>query len=113
MAIHDRGAVCGLGYHEAAPVRRARAPETPGTLGPGTQGRGGPEPDRAAGGSATVSRTFLIAFCGLLLSVSAFSCDITLPAFWSMQRDLGAPIEWVQAVVPVFLIFQAIGQLAF
>ena len=60
-----------------------------------------------------MSRPLLIAFCGLLLSVSAFSCDITLPAFWSMQQDLGAPIEWVQAVVPVFLIFQAIGQLIF
>jgi DHA1 family bicyclomycin/chloramphenicol resistance-like MFS transporter len=68
---------------------------------------------RAERGSADVSRPSLIAFCGLLLSVSAFSCDITLPAFWSMQGDLGAPIEWVQAVVPVFLIFQAIGQLAF
>jgi DHA1 family bicyclomycin/chloramphenicol resistance-like MFS transporter len=60
-----------------------------------------------------VSRAGLIAFCGLLLSVSAFSCDITLPAFWSMQSDLGAPIEWVQAVVPVFLIFQSVGQLVF
>ena len=63
-----------------------------------------------AGDRRSVSRTApLIAFCGLLLSVSAFSCDITLPAFWSMQQDLGAPIEWVQAVVPVFLIFQATG----
>jgi DHA1 family bicyclomycin/chloramphenicol resistance-like MFS transporter len=60
-----------------------------------------------------VSRAALIAFCGLLLSVSAFSCDITLPAFWSMQQDLGAPIEWVQAVVPIFLLFQATGQLVF
>ena len=60
-----------------------------------------------------MSRTGLITFCGLLLSVSAFSCDITLPAFWSMQQDLAAPIEWVQAVVPMFLIFQAVGQMAF
>jgi MFS transporter, DHA1 family, multidrug resistance protein len=60
-----------------------------------------------------VSRAGLIVFCGLLLSVSAFSCDITLPAFWAMQSDLGAPIEWVQAVVPMFLVFQAVGQLAF
>ena len=51
----------------------------------------------------------LIAFCGLLLSVSAFSCDITLPAFWSIQQDFGAPIELVQAIVPVFLMFQAVG----
>ncbi|KAB2917889.1 MAG: multidrug effflux MFS transporter [Hyphomicrobiaceae bacterium] len=60
-----------------------------------------------------MNQTLLIAFCGLLLSVSAFSCDITLPAFFSMQQDLGAPIELVQAVVPVFLFFQAFGQLVF
>ena len=64
-------------------------------------------------GAASVSRTALIAFCGLLLTVSAFSCDITLPAFWSMQRDLGAEIEWVQAVVPIFLMSQATGQIVF
>lgn len=60
-----------------------------------------------------MSRSVLIAFCGLLLSVSAFSCDITLPAFFSMQRDLGTSIEMVQAVVPIFLMAQAIGQMAF
>jgi DHA1 family bicyclomycin/chloramphenicol resistance-like MFS transporter len=60
-----------------------------------------------------VSRFSLIAFCGLLLSVSAFSCDVTLPAFWSMQQEFAVPIDWVQAIVPVFLIFQAIGQLVF
>ena len=60
-----------------------------------------------------MSRTALIAFCGLLLSVSAFSCDITLPAFFSMQRELGTSIELVQAVVPIFLMAQAIGQMAF
>jgi DHA1 family bicyclomycin/chloramphenicol resistance-like MFS transporter len=60
-----------------------------------------------------VNRFSLIAFCGLLLSVSAFSCDVTLPAFWSMQQEFGVSIDWVQAIVPVFLIFQAIGQLVF
>lgn len=60
-----------------------------------------------------MSRISLIAFCGLLLSVSAFSCDVTLPAFWDMQAEFGVPIDWVQAIVPVFLIFQAIGQLIF
>src|SRR5262245_54608436 len=53
----------------------------------------------------------LIVFCGLLLTISAFSCDITLPAFWAMERDLGAPIEWVQAMVPVFLFSAACGQI--
>lgn len=60
-----------------------------------------------------MSRFSLIAFCGLLLSVSAFSCDVTLPAFWSMQAEFDVPIDWVQAIVPVFLIFQGIGQLVF
>lgn len=60
-----------------------------------------------------MNRALLIVYCGLLLSVSAFSCDITLPAFWSMSQDLDARIELVQAIVPVFLIFQAIGQLVF
>ena len=50
---------------------------------------------------------------GLLLALNAFSCDITLPAFWSMERSLGAPIEHVQAVIPVFLFCSAIGQLVF
>ena len=70
-------------------------------------------PPHQGEGNAQVSRPLLIVFCGLLLTVSAFSCDITLPAFWSMQADLGAPIAWVQAVVPVFLISQGIGQLVF
>ncbi len=60
-----------------------------------------------------MSRTFIIVYCGLLLSVGAFSCDITLPAFWSMRDDLDTHIEWVQAIVPVFLMSQALGQLLF
>lgn len=60
-----------------------------------------------------MSRAFLVMFTGLLLALNAFSCDITLPAFWSMERSLGAPIEHVQAVIPVFLFCSAIGQLVF
>lgn len=60
-----------------------------------------------------MNRALLIVYCGLLLSTGAFSCDITLPAFWSMSQDLDTSIEWVQAIVPVFLIFQALGQLLF
>jgi DHA1 family bicyclomycin/chloramphenicol resistance-like MFS transporter len=30
-----------------------------------------------------------------------------------MQQEFAVPIDWVQAIVPVFLIFQAIGQLVF
>lgn len=60
-----------------------------------------------------MSTAFLIAFCGFLLAMNAFSCDITLPAFWSMERALGVPIERVQLVIPVFLFCSAFGQLIF
>ena len=60
-----------------------------------------------------MTRTFLIAFCGLLLAANAFSCDITLPAFWAIGRGLDVPIERVQLVIPVFLFSAAFGQLVF
>lgn len=60
-----------------------------------------------------MSRTFIIAFSGLLLAINAFSCDITLPAFWSLARDLGEPVEAVQQIIPTFLFFSAFGQLVF
>ena len=58
-----------------------------------------------------MSRPFLIVFCGLLLMLNAFSCDIMLPAFWSVQQSFGAPIETVQSVIPVFLMAAGGGQL--
>jgi DHA1 family bicyclomycin/chloramphenicol resistance-like MFS transporter len=64
-------------------------------------------------GADTVSRRFLIPFCGVLLALVAFSCDILLPAFFDMSRDLGTPIERVQAVIPIFLMAAAVGQLLF
>lgn len=60
-----------------------------------------------------MNRAFLIPFCGLLLAMGAFSCDIMLPAFWPIQRDLGVSIERVQAVIPIFLFCSAFGQLLF
>lgn len=55
----------------------------------------------------------LTVFCGLLLSVSAFSNDILLPSLFAIQKDLGTEIERVQLVVPVFMIVSAAGQLVF
>jgi len=60
-----------------------------------------------------MSPAHLTIYCGLLLSLSAFSADIMLPTFFDMQRDLGAPIEAVQATVPVFLFLSAFAQLFF
>jgi MFS transporter, DHA1 family, multidrug resistance protein len=56
---------------------------------------------------------FVIVFAGLLLSFNAVSCDIMLPAFFAIERDLGAGIERVQAIVPIFLMAAACGQLFF
>lgn len=55
----------------------------------------------------------LTVFCGLLLSVGAFSNDILLPSLFAIQRDLGTEIERVQLVVPVFMLVSAAGQLVF
>lgn len=60
-----------------------------------------------------MSDRFLVTFCGLLLAMGAFSCDILLPAFWSLSAELEAPIELVQAVIPVFIMASAVGQLLF
>ena len=55
----------------------------------------------------------LTVFCGLLLSVSAFSNDILLPSLFAIQREFDTEIERVQLVVPVFMIVSAAGQLVF
>ena len=55
----------------------------------------------------------LTVFCGLLLSVSAFSNDILLPSLFAIQRDFETSIERVQLVVPVFMLVSAGGQLVF
>jgi MFS transporter, DHA1 family, multidrug resistance protein len=60
-----------------------------------------------------MSRSFIIAFCGLLLAVSALSNDILLPAFWAIEVELATSIERVQAVVPAYLIASGIGQAVF
>ncbi len=42
-------------------------------------------------------------YCGLMLSVSAFSIDIILPAFPGLSDGIGASSQQVQLVVPVYL----------
>lgn len=60
-----------------------------------------------------MDRRFLIPFCGVLLAFNAFSCDIVLPTFFAIERDLGVAIEQVQAIVPVFLMAAGCAQLVF
>jgi MFS transporter, DHA1 family, multidrug resistance protein len=62
---------------------------------------------------APMPSRFVIAFAGLLLSFNAVSCDMMLPAFFAIERDLGVGIERVQAIVPLFLMAAAVGQLVF
>jgi DHA1 family bicyclomycin/chloramphenicol resistance-like MFS transporter len=57
-----------------------------------------------------MSPRILVLYCGLLLSVTAFSIDITLPAFTLMAADLSAPYASVQLVIPVFLLMTGVGQ---
>ena len=52
-------------------------------------------------------------FCGLLMSLSAFSTDIMLPAFADMSSDLAAPMGRVQLSIPVFALFMAFGHFVF
>ncbi len=42
-------------------------------------------------------------YCGLMLSISAFSIDIILPAFPGVSAGIGASSQQVQLIVPVYL----------
>ena len=53
----------------------------------------------------------IIIYCGLLLTLTASSIDILLPAFSLIAADLNAPYEKVQLVIPVFLGAVGLGQL--
>ncbi|UCE30553.1 MAG: MFS transporter [Burkholderiales bacterium] len=55
----------------------------------------------------------LIVFCGLLLAVSAFSVDITLPFFGRISAELQTPYPLVQASVSIYLFGIGIGQILF
>ncbi len=53
----------------------------------------------------------IVVYCGLLMSISSFSVDITLPSFGTMTRDFGAPFEQVQWTISLYMIGAGIGQL--
>jgi MFS transporter, DHA1 family, multidrug resistance protein len=60
-----------------------------------------------------MSRTFLIVFCGLLLTSNAFSTDVLLPSIYALESAFGAPIEQVQIAMPLFIFASAFGQLIY
>ncbi|MCB1417994.1 MAG: multidrug effflux MFS transporter [Notoacmeibacter sp.] len=60
--------------------------------------------------SKALSR-FIAIYCGLLMSIGAFSIDISLPAIPGMVTDLAAPTAWVQWTVTIYMFTGAFGQL--
>lgn len=56
------------------------------------------------------TRTIVI-YCGLLLSITAFSVDIMLPAFSLISEGLATPYSAVQVTIPIFLFSTGIGQI--
>jgi len=43
-------------------------------------------------------------YCGLLLSLTAFSIDILLPSFGAIEANLNATLQQVQWIIPVYMI---------
>ena len=58
-----------------------------------------------------MSRRFVLIFAGLLMSMSAFSVDIMLPAFHRMAADLAAPLPSVQLTVVLYSFSFGFGQI--
>jgi len=58
-----------------------------------------------------MSQQAIVIFCGLLLSVTAFSVDIMLPAFSIISNDLAASYSSVQLVIPIFILATGVGQI--
>ncbi len=55
----------------------------------------------------------LVVYCGLLLTIGAFSVDITLPFFRPMREAFGAPESAIQATVTLYVGSIGLGQLLF
>lgn len=53
----------------------------------------------------------IVVFCGLLMSSSAFSVDITLPSFPEMVAELDAPYSSVQWTITFYMFMAGVAQL--
>ncbi|MCV0397494.1 MAG: Bcr/CflA family efflux MFS transporter [Rhizobiaceae bacterium] len=53
----------------------------------------------------------VVLYCGLLMSISAFSVDITLPSFPAMAEGLSARYELIQWTITVYMFAAGIAQL--
>ncbi|MCB1425897.1 MAG: multidrug effflux MFS transporter [Zhengella sp.] len=54
---------------------------------------------------------YVALYCGLLMSIGAFSIDISLPAIPAMVRALDEPYAMVQWTVTIYMFASAFGQL--
>ncbi len=57
-----------------------------------------------------MSERQIIWYCGLLMTLSAFSIDILLPAFSDISMHLDEPYQQVQMTIPVFIVAFGVGQ---
>ena len=60
-----------------------------------------------------MSQRFMLIYCGLLMTISAFSTDIILPAMGLMRDSFATTIETVQMAVPAYMAGLGTGQLFF
>lgn len=58
-----------------------------------------------------MSQRLIVVYCGLLMSISAFSVDITLPAFPAMMAEFEAGFAQVQWTVTAYIFAAGCGQL--
>jgi MFS transporter, DHA1 family, multidrug resistance protein len=52
-----------------------------------------------------------VIYSGLLMSITAFSIDITLPAIPAMAREFNAPVSTIQLTISLFVLALGFGQL--
>ena len=60
-----------------------------------------------------LSGNAIIIYCGLLLALSAFSVDITLPSLSLIESDLQQTPDIVKMTVTVYLLAFGLGQIFF
>jgi len=60
-----------------------------------------------------LQRHRIVIFCGLLMSLSAFSIDISLPFFSRIAESLGEPLTAMPLMVTSFLLFLGMMQIVF
>lgn len=52
-----------------------------------------------------------VIYAGVLMSITAFSIDITLPAIPAMSREFNAPVSTIQLTISLFVLALGAGQL--